>query len=217
MFLSGANLSNMLADFTEIALIALPMTLIIIAAEIDLSVASVLGASSALMGVLWHMGLPMPLVIAIVLVAGDACRAAQRPRDRALQPAVARGHDRHARAVSRARLRAARRPGHRGFSGVVHGVRHRYARRDLPADAVHPRDTRRDRVHGAAAGDAVRPQPLCDRRESGGRAVLRHRRRADQAQALHALGRDEPRSRASSTRCASRARAATTAKASSCR
>jgi rhamnose transport system permease protein len=61
----------MLADFTEIALIALPMTLIIIAAEIDLSVASVLGASSALMGVLWHMGLPMPLVIAIVLVAGS--------------------------------------------------------------------------------------------------------------------------------------------------
>jgi rhamnose transport system permease protein len=70
MFLSGANISNMLADFTEIALIALPMTLIIVAAEIDLSVASVLGASSALMGVLWHMGLPMPLVIVIVLVAG---------------------------------------------------------------------------------------------------------------------------------------------------
>jgi rhamnose transport system permease protein len=70
MFLSSANLSNMLADFTEIALIALPMTLVIVAAEIDLSVASVLGASSALMGVLWHMGLPMPLVIAIVLVAG---------------------------------------------------------------------------------------------------------------------------------------------------
>ncbi|KND62269.1 putative L-rhamnose ABC transporter, transmembrane component 1 [Candidatus Burkholderia verschuerenii] len=70
MFLSSANISNMLADFTEIALIALPMTLIIVAAEIDLSVASVLGASSALMGVLWHMGLPMPLVIVIVLIAG---------------------------------------------------------------------------------------------------------------------------------------------------
>src|SRR5476649_146442 len=70
VFLSSANLSNMLADFTEIALIALPMTLIIVAAEIDLSVASVLGASRALMGVLWRMGLPMPLVIAIVLVAG---------------------------------------------------------------------------------------------------------------------------------------------------
>ncbi|MFM0049164.1 ABC transporter permease [Caballeronia grimmiae] len=70
MFLSSANLSNTLADFTEIALIALPMTLVIVAAEIDLSVASVLGASSALMGVLWHMGLPMPLVIALVLAFG---------------------------------------------------------------------------------------------------------------------------------------------------
>ena len=59
VFLTGANLSNVLADLTEIALMALPMTLIIVAAEIDLSVASVLGASSALMGVLWHMGLPM--------------------------------------------------------------------------------------------------------------------------------------------------------------
>ena len=72
VFLTGANLSNVLADLTEIALMALPMTLVIVAAEIDLSVASVLGASSALMGVLWHMGLPMPVVIALVLIAGAA-------------------------------------------------------------------------------------------------------------------------------------------------
>jgi rhamnose transport system permease protein len=70
VFLTGANISNVLADLTEIALMALPMTLIIVAAEIDLSVASVLGASSALMGVLWHMGLPMPLVIVLVLIVG---------------------------------------------------------------------------------------------------------------------------------------------------
>src|SRR6201996_7520411 len=70
VFLTGANMSNILADLTEIALMALPMTLIIVAAEIDLSVASVLGASSALMGVLWHMGLPMPVVIVLVLIAG---------------------------------------------------------------------------------------------------------------------------------------------------
>jgi rhamnose transport system permease protein len=70
VFLTGANLSNVLADLTEIALMALPMTLIIVAAEIDLSVASVLGASSALMGVLWHMGLPMPVVIVLVVMAG---------------------------------------------------------------------------------------------------------------------------------------------------
>jgi rhamnose transport system permease protein len=70
VFLSGDNLGNILADLSEVALMALPMTLIIVAAEIDLSVASVLGASSALMGVLWHMGLPMPLVALLVVVAG---------------------------------------------------------------------------------------------------------------------------------------------------
>jgi rhamnose transport system permease protein len=70
VFLSGANLGNLLADLTEIALMAMPMTLIIVAAEIDLSVASVLGASSALMGVLWHLGLPMPVVIVLVLLGG---------------------------------------------------------------------------------------------------------------------------------------------------
>lgn len=69
-FLSGANLGNVLADLTEVALMALPMTLIIVAADIDLSVASVLGASSALLGVLWHMGIPMPAAIALSIVAG---------------------------------------------------------------------------------------------------------------------------------------------------
>jgi rhamnose transport system permease protein len=70
VFLSGANLSNVLADLTEVALMALPMTLVIVAAEIDLSVASVLGASSALLGLLWHLGVPMPVAIALVLCAG---------------------------------------------------------------------------------------------------------------------------------------------------
>lgn len=70
VFAGAANLGNLLADLSEVALMALPMTLIIVAAEIDLSVASVLGMSSALMGVLWHAGLPMPLVMALVLAAG---------------------------------------------------------------------------------------------------------------------------------------------------
>ena len=49
-FVSGQNLNSILSDVAEIALIALPMTLIIIAGEIDLSVASILGLSAALLG-----------------------------------------------------------------------------------------------------------------------------------------------------------------------
>jgi len=72
VFANPDNLGNVLLDITEISLMALPMTFIIVMAEIDLSVASVLGASSALMGVLWHMGLPMPVVMALVIVGGAA-------------------------------------------------------------------------------------------------------------------------------------------------
>ena len=45
-FLSAANWTNLLANFVEIALMALPLCLIVIAKEIDLSVASILGLSS---------------------------------------------------------------------------------------------------------------------------------------------------------------------------
>jgi rhamnose transport system permease protein len=75
VFLQTDNLSNILLDIAEISLMALPMTFIIVTGEIDLSVASVLGASSALMGVLWHMGLPMPLVIVLVIAGGAAAGA----------------------------------------------------------------------------------------------------------------------------------------------
>lgn len=72
VFVNPDNLGNVLLDITEISLMALPMTFIIVMGEIDLSVASVLGASSALMGVLWHMGLPMPVAMALVVVGGGA-------------------------------------------------------------------------------------------------------------------------------------------------
>jgi rhamnose transport system permease protein len=53
----------------------LPMTLIIISGEIDLSVASILGMASALLGVLWSKGLPMPVIFLIVAIVGLAAGA----------------------------------------------------------------------------------------------------------------------------------------------
>src|SRR3954467_14028815 len=69
-FVSGQNLNSVLSDVAEIALISLPMTLIIIAAEIDLSVASVLGLASALLGWLWNHNWPMEAIVPVVLIAG---------------------------------------------------------------------------------------------------------------------------------------------------
>jgi rhamnose transport system permease protein len=72
-FLSTANWTNLLANFVEIALMALPLSLIVITSEIDLSVASVLGLSSSLLGLLWESKVPMPVAIAICLLVGALC------------------------------------------------------------------------------------------------------------------------------------------------
>jgi rhamnose transport system permease protein len=69
-FLTTDNFSFASADLVEIALMALPLALIIVAAEIDLSIASVLGLSSALMGELWNAGWPIEYILPFVLVVG---------------------------------------------------------------------------------------------------------------------------------------------------
>ena len=74
-FLSGQNLNSVLSDVAEIALIALPLTLIIVAAEIDLSVASILGLTSALLGYLWNHNWPMEMIVPVVLVVGGVLGA----------------------------------------------------------------------------------------------------------------------------------------------
>ncbi|MGZ4464999.1 MAG: ABC transporter permease [Nocardioides sp.] len=63
-------------DIAPILLIALPMTLVIVTGEIDLSVASVVGLSSVLVGMLHHdAGLSIPLAAAVAVVVGALCGA----------------------------------------------------------------------------------------------------------------------------------------------
>ncbi len=69
-FLNGFNLSLMTATFMEKAIMALPMTLIIISGEIDLSVASTLGLASTVLGYAWGAGVPLPICIAFALIVG---------------------------------------------------------------------------------------------------------------------------------------------------
>jgi rhamnose transport system permease protein len=54
---------------------ALPMTLIIITGEIDLSVASILALSAELLGYLWMHHWPMALIFVVVLGAGTVAGA----------------------------------------------------------------------------------------------------------------------------------------------
>ena len=67
------TLKFLLQDIAPILLIALPMTLIIITGEIDLSVASIVGLSSVVLGVLHDNGLSIPVAGLIALLVGAAC------------------------------------------------------------------------------------------------------------------------------------------------
>ena len=74
-FLTSTNLFNVGLSYGEIAIMTLPMTLIIISGEIDLSVASILGMCSALLGVLWDKHWPMLGIFALIAVVGLAAGA----------------------------------------------------------------------------------------------------------------------------------------------
>lgn len=70
VFATPRNLPNLMSAVIEVAIMAVPMTLVVIAAEIDLSVESMAGLAIALVGVLWAAGVPMEVVIPVVLVVG---------------------------------------------------------------------------------------------------------------------------------------------------
>ncbi|MGO4299449.1 ABC transporter permease [Leifsonia sp. RAF41] len=74
-FGTPVTLGFLLLDVTPILMIALPMTFVIVTGEIDLSVASTLGLSSVLLGVLTKAGVPFELAMVICLVVGLVCGA----------------------------------------------------------------------------------------------------------------------------------------------
>lgn len=73
-FASTVTLGFLLVGVVPVVLLAMPMTLIIVTGEIDLSVASTAGLTSAVMGVLWRdSGLSIWLIIALCVVVGAVC------------------------------------------------------------------------------------------------------------------------------------------------
>lgn len=75
-FFTLDNLLNQGRLMTEVGLIALPMTLIIITGGIDLSVGSTLGLSAILLGVAWkNWDLPLEAAAAVAVLVGTACGA----------------------------------------------------------------------------------------------------------------------------------------------
>ena len=204
----------------RVALIALPMTLLIVAGEIDLSVASMLGLSSALLGSLWNHNWPIETIIPI---GPGGRRAAAAPLNGLLVtrlglPSLAVTIGTLA-ALPRAWRSCPRRPGGHRLPRAVPQPRAsaRFAGTEIPNPLVL--FVVLAVIFGVvAAPHAVRALALRDRRQRGGGASspacassgikfwlfvrLRHRSR---------------RSPGSSAPCASAAPATTTAPGSSCR
>ena len=70
-FLTVDNLLNQGRLMTEVGLLALPMTFIIITGGIDLSVGSIVGLCAIMLGYSWkNLGFPLPLAIAFAIGVG---------------------------------------------------------------------------------------------------------------------------------------------------
>jgi rhamnose transport system permease protein len=74
-FLDLRNLADGTFNFSEKALIALPMALLIICREIDISVAGILALCSVAMGLAHNWGMPPHGLIVVALATGTLCGA----------------------------------------------------------------------------------------------------------------------------------------------
>jgi D-xylose transport system permease protein len=76
IFLAPNNLVNLLFDCATVGIISLGIVCVLILGEIDLSVGSMSGLASAIIGVVWvNSGIPLPLAIGAALVTGAAVGA----------------------------------------------------------------------------------------------------------------------------------------------
>lgn len=74
-FLHPSNLLEMTRQFTEIGIMALPMTALLIAGSIDLSVASVLAMATVILGWSYRAGWPLIVSVLLAMASGAAMGA----------------------------------------------------------------------------------------------------------------------------------------------
>ncbi|MDQ0323203.1 AI-2 transport system permease protein [Pararhizobium capsulatum DSM 1112] len=72
-FLNFGNLIYGTSDFVQIGVVALPLTLVIIAGGIDVSFASTIGLAAIVFGVATFYAVPLPLSMGLALVTGGLC------------------------------------------------------------------------------------------------------------------------------------------------
>lgn len=75
VFLQPDSLLEMTRHMVEVGLVALPMTLVILTAGIDLSPGSTMGLASVVLGLAWRGGLPIGVAAGMGLLAAGVCGA----------------------------------------------------------------------------------------------------------------------------------------------
>lgn len=75
-FASTITITFLLLDVVPIALMATALTMVIVTGEIDLSVASTLGLTSAVLGQLWYDGYPLEVALLLCVLLGATLGAA---------------------------------------------------------------------------------------------------------------------------------------------
>jgi rhamnose transport system permease protein len=75
VFLQPVSLLDMTRHMVEVGLVALPMTLVILTAGIDLSPGSTMGLASVILGLAWRAGLPIGAAAGLALLTAAACGA----------------------------------------------------------------------------------------------------------------------------------------------
>src|SRR3954463_10873762 len=73
VFLQPDNLLDMTRHMVEVGLVALPMTLVILTAGIDLSPGSTMGLASVILGLAWRGGMPIAVAAGAALLVAAAC------------------------------------------------------------------------------------------------------------------------------------------------
>ena len=180
-----SNVFYICLNVGEVAIMALPLTLIVITGEIDLSVASMLGLTGVVMAELFAHGWSIwPAMAAALARRRGRGRVQRRARD-ARRPAVARGHDRHADALPRDRAGDPADDTIGGFPAVAH---ERSASFRFPARRSRTRSRSSPCSPSSSAivlhATPARPRDLRDRRRQGGGVLRRDPRQADQVLAL---------------------------------
>lgn len=74
-FLNLGNMFNVLRQVTEVAIVALPLTLIVVSGAMDLSVGSIVGLSAIALAICFERGLPMWVGAIVAFMVGSLCGA----------------------------------------------------------------------------------------------------------------------------------------------